>query len=57
MDPQTLQIPLRARLTTPQQNTALAWRQIFALMRLPEGMGLLDHPLPKLPKLPRYLRK
>lgn len=54
MAPQMLQIPLRARLTTPQQNNALAWRQILALMRLPEGMGLLHHPLPKLPS---YLRK
>lgn len=48
-----LHIPLRARLTTPRENTSLSWRQIFALMRIPEGLGLLDTQQPKLPALPR----
>lgn len=49
-----LQIPLRAKLTTPHQNSRLNWRRIMALMQMPRGAYLLDTPVTKLPK---FLRK
>lgn len=47
----TLQIPLRAKLTSPRDNYRLYMRTLFARLRhRPENGFLLDTPQPKLPR-------
>ena len=48
-----LHIPLRARLTTEDEEFALTWRRVWVECRMPFGTRLLDVPQPKLPPLPR----